>query len=111
MSIIFTGAATAFAATFVPREVQKASITYVRISAFSALSSAIEVATSNATRALDKPDVPLLISSVKIVVNIVLDLLLISKFHVGGWNPNVNLQSTSCRDRRAGDIYVSAQSR
>lgn len=93
MSIIFTGAATAFAATFVPHEVQKASITYVRISAFSALSSAIEVATSNATRALDKPDVPLLISSVKIVVNIVLDLLLISKFHVGGWNLNVNLQA------------------
>ncbi|KAH8427611.1 uncharacterized protein LDX57_005323 [Aspergillus melleus] len=93
MSITFTGAARAFAATFVPREAQEASITYVRISAFSALSSAIEVAASNATRALDKPDVPLLISTVKVVVNIVLDLLVISKFHVGGWTPNVNIQA------------------
>ncbi|KAL6228850.1 hypothetical protein BDW75DRAFT_126939 [Aspergillus navahoensis] len=46
----------AFSATFVPHNVQMASITYIRISAFSALSSAIEVAVSNATRALDKPD-------------------------------------------------------
>ncbi|PYH75506.1 hypothetical protein BO82DRAFT_379514 [Aspergillus uvarum CBS 121591] len=81
MSIIFTSAAKAFTATFVPREARKASITYVQISAFSALSSAIEVAVSNATRALDKPDVPLVISSVKVVVNIILDLLIISKFH------------------------------
>ncbi|KAF9892010.1 hypothetical protein FE257_002974 [Aspergillus nanangensis] len=93
MSIIFTGAAKTLAATFVPREAQRASITYVRISAFSALSSAIEVAVSNATRALDKPDVPLLISSVKVVVNIVLDLLVVSKFHVGNWSPNVNMQA------------------
>ncbi|KAI9046346.1 uncharacterized protein KD926_004186 [Aspergillus affinis] len=93
MSIVFTSAARAFAATFVPREAQRASITYVRISAFSALSSAIEAAASNATRALDKPDVPLLISTVKVVVNIVLDLLVISKFHVGSWTPNVNIQA------------------
>ncbi|QQK42133.1 transmembrane protein, putative [Penicillium digitatum] len=83
MSIILTSAAKAFTATFIPREARKASITYVQISAFSALSSAIEVAVSNATRALDKPDVPLVISSVKTVVNIILDLLIISEFHVG----------------------------
>ncbi|OJJ67971.1 hypothetical protein ASPBRDRAFT_58548 [Aspergillus brasiliensis CBS 101740] len=93
MSIIFTSAAKAFTATFVPHEARKASITYVQISAFSALSSAIEVAVSNATRALDKPDVPLVISSVKIVVNIILDLLVISKIHVGGWSPNINMQA------------------
>ncbi|PTU20535.1 hypothetical protein P175DRAFT_0509113 [Aspergillus ochraceoroseus IBT 24754] len=81
MSIIFTSAANAFTATFVPHEARKASITYVQISAFSALSSAIEVAVSNVTRALDKPDVPLVISSVKIV------------FHVGGWSPNINMQA------------------
>ena len=40
------------------------------LSAFSALSCAIEVAVSNATRALNKPDEPLLISSVKVIVNI-----------------------------------------
>ncbi|EKV13841.1 hypothetical protein PDIG_35850 [Penicillium digitatum PHI26] len=93
MSIILTSAAKAFTATFIPREARKASITYVQISAFSALSSAIEVAVSNATRALDKPDVPLVISSVKTVVNIILDLLIISEFHVGGWSPNINMQA------------------
>jgi Na+-driven multidrug efflux pump len=73
--------------------VQKASITYVRISAFSALSSAMEVAVANATRALDMPDVPLLISSTKVVVNIVLDLLFISTFHVGSFTPTINTGS------------------
>lgn len=93
MSIIFASAAKEFSATFVPHAVQEASLTYVRISAFSALSSALEVAVSSATRALDKPDVPLLISSVKVVVNIILDLTIISKFHVGGWTPDINMQA------------------
>ncbi|KAL4879928.1 hypothetical protein BJY04DRAFT_192679 [Aspergillus karnatakaensis] len=93
MSIAFAGAAKQFSATFVPHDVRDASITYVRISAFSALSSAIEVAVSNATRALDKPDVPLFISTVKVVINIVLDFLFISKFHVGSWTPDINMQA------------------
>jgi Na+-driven multidrug efflux pump len=93
MSIVLTSAANAFASTFVPHNVQKASVTYVRIGAFSALSSAVEVAVSNATRALDKPDIPLLISSVKVTVNIILDFLIISKFHVGHWAPNVKMQA------------------
>jgi Na+-driven multidrug efflux pump len=57
------------------------------------LSSAIEVAVSNATRALDKPDVPLVISSIKVLTNILLDLLIISRFHVGGWTANINMQA------------------
>ncbi|BCS17463.1 uncharacterized protein APUU_10291S [Aspergillus puulaauensis] len=93
MSIAFAAAAKQFADAFVPHDIREASITYVRISAFSALSSAIEVAVSNATRALDKPDVPLVLSSIKFTVNIVLDFLFISKFHVGGWVPNVNMQA------------------
>lgn len=48
---------------------------------------------SAATRALDKPDVPLIISSVKFAVNIVLDLIIISKFHVRGVTPMVNTQA------------------
>ncbi|KAF2773212.1 hypothetical protein EJ03DRAFT_249925, partial [Teratosphaeria nubilosa] len=55
--------------------------------------SALEIAVSNATRALDQPDVPLLISSVKFAVNIVLDMLVISKFHVRGVQPTVNTQA------------------
>lgn len=93
MRIIFVATTKQVTATFVPDEVQKASITYVRISAFSALSSAMEVAVANATRALDMPDDPLLISSTKVVVKIVLDLLFISTFHVGSFTPTINKQA------------------
>lgn len=93
MSIAFLAGAATFAKGFVPIDVRDASLTYVRISAFSALSSAIETSVAAATRALDKPDVPLVLSSSKFGVNIVLDLLLISRFHVGSHTPTVNLQA------------------
>lgn len=93
MSVAFVAAAATFADGFVPNNIRAASLTYVRLSAFSCLSSAIETAVTSATRALDKPDVPLLISSVKFLVNIVLDLLLISRFHVGRTTPTVNTQA------------------
>ena len=89
MSLAFLSAAREFSNVFVPGAVKDISVTYVLISAFSALSSAIEVAVANSTRALDKPDVPLLISSMKFAVNIVLDLLLISKVHVGNFEPTI----------------------
>ncbi|KAI4769000.1 hypothetical protein E4T52_15930 [Aureobasidium sp. EXF-3400] len=95
MSIAFVGAAKQFASGFVPVEVRAASLTYIRISAFSALSSAIETAVSTSTRALDRPDVPLIISTVKFLVSIVLDLLIISKVHVGNFTPTVNMQATT----------------
>ncbi|KAL9001074.1 MAG: hypothetical protein Q9188_005541 [Gyalolechia gomerana] len=94
MSLIFVGAAKAFADSFVPQGSREASITYVRLSAFVALSSAIETAVASATRALDKPDVPLVISGVKFLVNIILDLLVISTFHVGSHTPSVNTQAS-----------------
>ncbi|CAN8102504.1 unnamed protein product [Discula destructiva] len=93
LSIAFVGGASTFADGFVPIEVRSASLTYVRISAFSALSGAIETAVAAATRALDKPDVPLIISSAKFAVNIILDLLIISRFHVGSFTPTVNTQA------------------
>ncbi|KAL1837753.1 hypothetical protein VTJ49DRAFT_3417 [Mycothermus thermophilus] len=93
MSIGFLAGAATFAKGFVPIEVRDASLTYVRISAFSALSSAIETAVAAATRALDKPDVPLVISSTKFAVNIMLDLLIISRFHVGSHQPTINMQA------------------
>lgn len=95
MSIAFVGAAHQFAAVFVPGQVRDLSIIYVRIAAFSALSSAIEVAVAAATRALDKPDVPLVISSVKFVVNIILDMMLISRFHIPQVTPSVNTQAAT----------------
>ncbi|KAK3058476.1 hypothetical protein LTR09_000040 [Extremus antarcticus] len=95
MSIVFAAAAQQFANVFVPVEVREASLTYVRISAFSALSSAIETAVAAATRALDKPDVPLVISSVKFAVNIILDMIVISKYHVPSITPTVNTQAAT----------------
>ena len=101
MSLAFLGGAGAFARGFVPSlpggggdgGVRDVSVVYVRIAAFSALSSAVETAVAAATRALDQPDVPLVIGSVKAVVNIVLDLLLISWWHVGSHTPTVLWQA------------------
>ncbi|KAG9229766.1 hypothetical protein BJ875DRAFT_177525 [Amylocarpus encephaloides] len=93
LTIIFVGAADAFAASFVPAEVRGASLDYVRISAPVALSSSIQVAVASCTRALDQPDVPLIISSVGFITNIILDLIVISKFHVGSFTPTVLTQA------------------
>jgi hypothetical protein len=93
MTVIFVAAAKSFAASFVPIDVRQSSLNYVRISAPVALSSAIQVAVSSCTRALDQPDVPLLISSTGFIVNIVLDLLFISKFHVGTFKPTILTQA------------------
>lgn len=92
LSIIFLGAASSFANSFVPAEVREASLTYVRIISFTVLGGAVETAVASATRALDRPDVPLVISSIKFAVNIALDFLIISRFHIGSFKPTVNMQ-------------------
>ncbi|KAM4067818.1 hypothetical protein HRG_009810 [Hirsutella rhossiliensis] len=94
LSLILLGAAETFAKGFVPLEVRQQSITYVRIGSFSVLSGAIEAAIAAATRALDEPDVALILSCIKFAVNIILDLLLISTFRVGSLEPTVNLQAS-----------------
>ncbi|KAJ6787768.1 hypothetical protein PWT90_06454 [Aphanocladium album] len=93
MSVVFLAAAPLFAQSFVPGQVRDVSVTYVRIGSFTALSSAVEVAVASATRALDKPNVPLVISSTKFAINICLDLLLISPFHVGSHTPTITMQA------------------
>lgn len=93
LTVIFIASSPKLAAAFVPAAVRETSLTYVRISSVEALSSAMEVAVAASTRALDHPDVPLLISSTKFIVNIVLDMLIISKFHVGSADPTVNSQA------------------
>lgn len=92
LSLVFLAAAPRFAAAFIP-VARATSITYVRLSAFSALASTVENAVALSTRALDKPDVPLLISSVKITLNIILDFIFISTFHVRGVKPTVLSQA------------------
>lgn len=93
MSIVFVSCAQQFANAFVPEPVRNASLAYVRIAAFSALTSSLEVAVAFATRALDKPDVPLVISGVKTLANIVLDMLFLSTFRVAKIKPTVNTQA------------------
>jgi Na+-driven multidrug efflux pump len=93
LTVVFVASSKRLAAAFVPEAVRQTSITYVRISSVEALSSAMEVAVACSTRALDHPDVPLLISSTKFIVNIVLDLLIISRFHVGSFTPTINTQA------------------
>ncbi|CCA72129.1 hypothetical protein PIIN_06065 [Serendipita indica DSM 11827] len=93
LSIVFLTSSSLLAGFFVPAVVRATSLRYVRISSFSALASTTEYSVSLATRALDRPDVPLLISSVKFAINIVLDLIFISKIHVRGVIPNVNAQA------------------
>jgi hypothetical protein len=92
MSIVICSSAKSFTDSFVPREVRDKSVLYVRISAFSTLFSAIDVAVSVCTRSLDRPDVPLVISTVKTMVNIILDLLFLSTFRVTA-SADVNTQA------------------
>ena len=93
MTIVFVSAAERVAAAFVPAQVRETSITYVQISSVSALSSAVQVAVSDCTRALDNPDVPVIISSTSFAINIILDFLIISKFRVGSRQPTINDQA------------------
>lgn len=93
MTGIFLAASNSLAAAFMPVEVRQTSLKYVRISSIAALSSALETAVSCCTRALDHPDVPLFISSTKFIVNIILDLLILSKVHPGSFQPTVNTQA------------------
>jgi hypothetical protein len=54
LSVIICGAAESFTKSFVPAEVRKESVKYVRISAFSTFFSAMDTAVSVSTRALDR---------------------------------------------------------
>lgn len=82
LSIAFLAAAPAFCAAFAPDEIRAASAEYVRISAFSIFCTCIDYALATAMRAFDRPDVPLIISLSKIVVNIALDFAVLSPWRL-----------------------------
>ncbi|QRW23451.1 hypothetical protein RhiXN_08487 [Rhizoctonia solani] len=87
--------ASRLAAAFVPANVRAASIGYVQISSFSALTSATETAVSLATRSIDRPDVPLIISLCRTLANIILDFAFLSTFRVKAVRePTVNTQAS-----------------
>jgi len=56
LSIIFLFAAPGFVGAFVPGPVRETSVKYIRILAFDALASTLNVAVSFGTRAMDKPE-------------------------------------------------------
>lgn len=93
LSIIICSAAESFTKSFVPIEVRGESVKYVRISAFSTLFSSLDIAVSVSTRALDRPDVPLCISTVKTAINILLDVLFLSTYRVTKGEVSVNTQA------------------
>ncbi|RDB30610.1 hypothetical protein Hypma_005722 [Hypsizygus marmoreus] len=94
LSIVFLFAAPRFVGAFVPGAVRATSVKYIRILAFDALASTVGTAVSLGTRALDKPDVPLAMASIQTLVQIILELALISTVRVRGLNPTIHMQAT-----------------
>ncbi|KAG9005029.1 hypothetical protein FRB90_010577, partial [Tulasnella sp. 427] len=94
MSLGFLGGAERFADGFVPADVRENSITYIRISAFAALTSATEYAVSFATRSIDRPDVPLIINSTATALNLIFDFMFLSTFRIKTKHqPTLNTQA------------------
>ncbi|TVY45942.1 hypothetical protein LOCC1_G002756 [Lachnellula occidentalis] len=82
-SLVITGVliliADKIADAFVPDADRATAVKYVRISSVVAFSSAMEIAVSNSTRALDRPDVPLIINTIKFAITAILDGAIISR--------------------------------
>lgn len=94
MSLGFLAGAERFAVGFVPVDVRENSITYIRISAFAALTSATEYAVSFATRSIDRPDVPLMINSTATALNLIFDFMFLSTFRIHTKHkPTLNTQA------------------
>ncbi|TVY15114.1 hypothetical protein LARI1_G006187 [Lachnellula arida] len=89
---------------FVPDADRVTAVKYVRISSVVAFSSAMEVAVSNSTRALDRPDVPLIINSIKFAITALLDAAIISRARVGAQTSVINHASI----RMACDLVSGA---
>ncbi|KAG8911619.1 hypothetical protein FRC01_005616 [Tulasnella sp. 417] len=94
MSLGFLGGAERFADNFVPADVRENSITYIRISAFAALTSATTYSASFATRSIDRPDVPLIINTTTTALNLIFDFMFLSTFRIHTKHqPTLNTQA------------------
>ncbi|KAF9053440.1 hypothetical protein BJ165DRAFT_1447523 [Panaeolus papilionaceus] len=94
LSIIFLFAAPGFVGAFVPGQVRDTSVKYLRILAFDALASTVNSAVGLGTRALDQPDVPLVMSSVQTLIQIILELALVSTVRIKSFNPTIHTIAT-----------------
>lgn len=77
-----------------PDDLRNTSLIYVRLTSMLTLSSAIEMAVSNCSRALDRPDVPLFMNIVKFILNMLFDVTIMSQFHTGA--PASIYEQSSC---------------
>ena len=95
-----------FATLFVPAAVRLDALPYVRVSSLIALTSVVDVAITNTTRALDSPNVPLAISSLRCVLNIAADFALLSRWRLPfAASPTVLTQALT---RLACDVAASS---
>ncbi|TVY88889.1 hypothetical protein LAWI1_G003795 [Lachnellula willkommii] len=90
LTVVLMVIADKFADVFVPDADRVIAVRYVRASSVVAFSSAIEVAVSNTTRALDRPDVPLIINFIKFGITGTLDAIIISRVRIGDQTSAIN---------------------
>lgn len=102
--------AARFAQGFVPAAIRAQSLSYIRLTSVSTACSMVNAGLSSSARGLDHPDIPLLLAVVKTVVNIILDLLLLSPFRPFQSHPTVNTQAIvrACCDLGATSISIVA---
>ncbi|KIO24039.1 hypothetical protein M407DRAFT_213466 [Tulasnella calospora MUT 4182] len=117
MSLGFLGGAERFADGFVPADVRENSITYIRISAFAAFTSATTYSASFATRSIDRPDVPLIINTTTTALNLIFDFMFLSTFRIHTKHrPTLNTQAgirlaCDAAGAIAGLLYFSSSAR
>lgn len=82
LTVLLLLSAPWLAENFVPRALRTDSILFIRLGSLSHLFLTITNVLSICTRALDEPDIPLGAQTVQFLLNIVLDMLIISRFRV-----------------------------
>ncbi|KAK2712484.1 hypothetical protein QYM36_011243, partial [Artemia franciscana] len=94
MSSIFILAASFLSSILIPGEVSSKSIQYIQISSCSIFFNVVDCTIVLAFRTADRPDIPIIINITKTLVNIILDIVLISKFRIIDVT-TVNIQAIS----------------
>ncbi|XP_065557280.1 uncharacterized protein LOC136025308 [Artemia franciscana] len=94
MSLIFIFAASSLSSILIPGEVSSKSIRYIQISSCSIFFNVVDCTIVLAFRTADRPDIPIIINITKTLVNIILDIVLISKFRIIDVT-TVNIQAIS----------------
>ncbi|KAI9099867.1 hypothetical protein DFS34DRAFT_680246 [Phlyctochytrium arcticum] len=86
-------AAPGFALPFFSSAIKASSTKFVRVASFAAGFGVIQAAVEATTRSLDRPEVPVVISLCKTILNIILDAALLSPYRVDKAIPTYNTQA------------------